>query len=82
MQNRDNRKRASVWLVNNGVIWISRQRPETKRPRRERRAGMAARRSFGNKPTGVVNGLLYAVGHYFAVRSNKTPDLKNIRFGK
>jgi hypothetical protein len=82
MQNRHDLERTRLWPVNNGVIRISRQRPETKRPIRERTARMAARRSFGNKRAGGVNGLLYAVSHQFAVHSNKTPDLKDVRFGK
>jgi hypothetical protein len=82
MQNCDNLKRARPGPIDNGVIGISSQRPETKRTSGEVRSGMAAQRVFSHKRASFVDGLFYAVGGGFAIPRNVTPDVNDIFFCK
>lgn len=78
----DDLKRSRLWPVDNGVIWIARQRPKTKETRCKVRAGMASHGSLGNERASVINRLFYAVGGVFAIISDVRPDVENICYGE
>ena len=82
MENGNDLKRGLLWPVDNGIIRIPGQCPETKRTACEVGAGMAAHGSLGNKRASVLDRSLYAVGGVFIVIGNVRPDIENIRFGK
>jgi hypothetical protein len=82
MENCDDLKQGRLGTVNDGVIGISGQCPETERAGCEVRPGMATRGGLGNKRASVVNRLFYAVGSGFAVLRDVRPNVKNIRFSK
>jgi hypothetical protein len=76
VQNSDNLKRRRLRAINDGVIGITGQGPETERTSCEVGAGMAAHGSFGNKPASVVNRLFYTVGRVFTVIGNVRPGVE------
>ena len=82
VQNGDNLKRRCLGPVNNGVVGITRKRPETQRSASEVGTGMPAHGSLGNKCTSVIDGLFHAVGGFLAVVGNVGPDLEDIAFGE
>jgi len=67
---------------NNGVVGISRQRPEAQSARRDVWARMAAQVSFGEKGASIVSRLFYAISGIFAIRGDLRPNVENVGFGK
>jgi hypothetical protein len=82
MQNRDNLKGRRVGPVDNRVIGITRERPETQRTAGEVGACVAAHGSLGNKGASIVNRLFNLVSGLLAVIGDIRPNLKNIGFGE
>src|SRR5580698_9194863 len=68
--------------VDNGVIRIAGQRPETKRTSREAGSGMATQGRLGDKRASGIDRLFNAVGGVFVIIGDIRPDVENIGFGK
>jgi hypothetical protein len=82
VQNGDNLKGRGFGTVNNGVVGIASERPETQRTAGEVGTGVAACGSFGDKGTGIIERLLDAVGGLLAVVGDVGPDIENVGFGE
>ena len=82
MQNGDNLKGRGFGAVNNSVVGITGERPETQRTAGEVGTGMAACGSLGDKGTGIVDRLFDAVSGFLAVVGDVGPDIENIGFGE
>jgi hypothetical protein len=79
MQHSNDLKRCCVWSVNDCVVGIARQRPETDRERREVGSvgsGVAPLRARGKEGASVINGLFYPVGCGFAVFCDMYPNVE------
>lgn len=66
--------------VNNGVVGISNQSPETQASGCEVGPGMATQGPFGKKCAGIVNRLFYTISGTFAVGGDETPNIKDVGF--
>lgn len=78
MKHGDNLERSCFRPVNNGVVGISGQRPETQSTGGEIWARMAAQMSFGEKGASIVNRLFYAISGVFAIRGDIRPNVENV----
>ena len=72
----DNPNGSRLGPVNDRVVGVAGQRPETKRAGCQIGTGVAAHRSFGNKRACVIDRLFHAVGGVLAVLGNVGPDVK------
>jgi hypothetical protein len=62
VHNGDDLKRGLLWPINDDIVGIPAQRPETKQTGCKVRAGVTARRSFGKNGASIEDGLFYAIG--------------------
>jgi hypothetical protein len=82
VQHSDNLEWRGFGSVDDGVVRIAGQRPETQGASCKIRSGMTAQRAVGKKLASVVNRLFYAVRGIFIVLGNVRPNVKNVSFGK
>jgi hypothetical protein len=82
VENGNDLKWCRFWPVNNGVVGIPVQCPETEWARREVGSGVAAQRTIGEKRASIIDRLFYAGGGVLASLGNVRPNIENIRSGE